>query len=124
MKVCARIARIETVSALQRDQRLKELRDAARDCAELRAQLLGLAGDAGGSDEAPITLCSALVIARHEQWRAARRRELNTRLAAAMARWMACHSGATRALGRHEALRRLKRREDARIASRGHGTDR
>lgn len=111
-------ARLETLSALLRDRRLEQVRTAARECSELRAELQQLADAAHRSHEAASELRSAVVIARHEQWRAARRRELNTSLAAAIARWDRCRSAAAQALGRHETLCQLRRREEARAAHR------
>lgn len=105
MKRDPRLDRLVEMAEMVLDARSAGLRKAAATRLALLGQLEALEAQsqAMGDD-----LASARAAYAFEQWAAVRRAEINTRLAAAQAEWMAQQDETRRAFGRRQVLSRLR----------------
>lgn len=99
-----RLARLAQLAAMIREAELARLADAScsRDSAReaLARHDAAAPGDAEGAR-------ATLIAARHDDWRANRRAQLNTTLARETAAWSGARDSAARAFGRGDVLARL-----------------
>jgi hypothetical protein len=102
------LARLVEASALLRETALADLSRTARACAESRAQLSALTAPAVPA-ELPAAVAADVTL-RYQRWADQRRAALNQQLARQLAEWLEARRRAARALGRDEALQRLRDR--------------
>lgn len=102
-----RLDRLAELAAMIRDAELARLAEASRRQDAARAALARF--DAAAPGAAPGGVDATLIAARHQEWRAARRAQLNIALARETAAWSGVQDCAALAFGRSDVLARLAR---------------
>lgn len=100
-----RLGRLVEIAAMVRDARAARLARIAAERDTLKDQLKAL--DAPGGEEGLVPAAAAMVRFDYETWASRRRADLNLRIAAKHAEWLAQLDDSRRAFGRAQVLDRL-----------------